>query len=79
MTVMFTPLNLVGPMNSAIGMAEVLKDSGHRIVFAVKSDWSGKLKKYGFEEEIIGTNSQFDSKGSQERNATQYSKLFGHI
>ncbi|HEY6437456.1 MAG TPA: hypothetical protein VIY47_12770 [Ignavibacteriaceae bacterium] len=40
-------------MNACIGIAEVLRDRGHRIVFATSSIWREKLKIYNFEEEII--------------------------
>ena len=76
MTVMFCPLNLVGCINAAIGMGEVLRDAGHRVVFAVNNDWNGKLIIHGFEEEIIGEkNSQTDNKGSAERNVNDLSYL----
>lgn len=77
LTVMFCPINFVGPMNASIGMAEVVRDSGHRIVFAIKSEWTGKLKIHGFEEEIIGNNEDSDGKGSAEKNATEFKVLFG--
>ena len=75
-TVMFYPMNMVGPINAAIGMAEILRDSGHRVVFAVKNDWSSKLEHLGFDKEIIGEKDKFESKGSAERNATDFRYLF---
>ena len=77
MTVMFCPINMVGPINASIGMGEVLRDSGYKVVFAVKNDWIGKLKIHGFEEEIIGKKDGFEKKGSAERNATDFGYLFG--
>jgi hypothetical protein len=53
LTILFAPLEFVGNVNSCIGIAEVLRDSGHRIVFAISDNWRQKLKKYGFEEEIV--------------------------
>ncbi len=53
LTILFAPMEFVGVVNSCIGIAEVLRDSGHRIVFAISDKWKGKLNIYGFEEEII--------------------------
>jgi UDP:flavonoid glycosyltransferase YjiC (YdhE family) len=53
LTILFAPLEFVGIVNSCIGIAEVLRNSGHRIVFAISDKWKGKLNIYGFEEEII--------------------------
>lgn len=53
LTVLFAPIDAVGHVNSCTGIAEVLQRRGHRIVFAVSQHWSGKLKKYGFEEELF--------------------------
>ncbi len=53
LTILFAPLDGVGHVNACIGIAEVLRDRGHRIVFAMCDNWREKLKIYGFEEEII--------------------------
>ena len=63
LTVMFAPINMVGPINASIGMAEVLTAAGHRVVFAVKSEWKGKLTALGYEEEIIGGENESTGKG----------------
>ncbi|XP_054161692.1 uncharacterized UDP-glucosyltransferase YdhE-like [Oppia nitens] len=40
---------------SAIGIGEVLRDSGHyRVVFAVKADWRDKLQSMNFQVELVG-------------------------
>ncbi|XP_054161695.1 oleandomycin glycosyltransferase-like [Oppia nitens] len=55
LTVLLAPGAYVGPMMSAIGIGEVLRDSGHyRVVFAVMGDWREKLVKLNFEVELIG-------------------------
>ena len=56
LTVLFVPINYVGPVLASIGMAEVLRDAGHRPVFAVNSDWKTKIQSVGFELEILGIN-----------------------
>jgi UDP:flavonoid glycosyltransferase YjiC (YdhE family) len=53
LTILFAPLDAVGHVNACIGIAEVLRDRGHRIVFAISDNWRQKLKIYGFEEELI--------------------------
>jgi UDP:flavonoid glycosyltransferase YjiC (YdhE family) len=53
LTILFAPIDAVGHVNACIGIAEVLRDRGHRIVFAISDNWREKLKVYGFEEELI--------------------------
>jgi hypothetical protein len=53
LTILFAPIDAVGHVNACIGIAEVLRDRGHRIVFALSDNWRGKLKIHDFEEEII--------------------------
>jgi hypothetical protein len=53
LTILFAPLDAVGHVNACIGIAQVLRDRGHRIVFAISDNWKETLKIYGFEEEII--------------------------
>ncbi len=40
LTVLFAPIEGVGHVNACIGIAEVLKERGHKIVFAVSDLWS---------------------------------------
>jgi UDP:flavonoid glycosyltransferase YjiC (YdhE family) len=53
LTILFAPVDAVGHVNACIGIAEVLRDRGHRIVFAISDNWREKLKVFGFEEELI--------------------------
>jgi hypothetical protein len=53
LTILFAPIDAVGHVNACIGIAQVLRDRGHRIVFAISDNWREKLKIYGFEEELI--------------------------
>ena len=48
MNILFIPLDAVGHVNSAIGMAQVLAQSGHKAIFAITDQWRGKLERYGF-------------------------------
>ena len=53
LTLLVTPMDGVGHVNATIGIAEVLRDRGHRIVYVIAKTFEGKLKKYGFEEEVL--------------------------
>ncbi|GAS97452.1 UDP-glycosyltransferase, MGT [Mycolicibacterium canariasense] len=53
LTIMFWPESAYGPTNQCIGLAAVLRDRGHRIVFAAESSWAGKLAPFGFVEELV--------------------------
>ncbi|XP_054162739.1 uncharacterized UDP-glucosyltransferase YdhE-like [Oppia nitens] len=69
LTVLVAPGGFVGPLMSAIGIGEVLRDSGHyRVVFAVRADWRDKLVKLNFEVELIGNKEQVVVKDSVEAN-----------
>jgi MGT family glycosyltransferase len=50
---MFWPESAYGPTNQCIGLAAVLRDRGHTIVFAAESSWAGKLAPLGFIEELV--------------------------
>lgn len=53
LTIMFWPESAYGPTNQCIGLAAILRDRGHRIVFAAESSWAGKLAPFGFVEELV--------------------------
>lgn len=53
LTVMFWPESAYGPTNQCIGLAAILRDRGHTIVFAAESSWAGKLTPFGFIEELV--------------------------
>ena len=53
LTVMFWPESAYGPTNQCIGLAAILRDRGHTIVFAAESSWAGKLSPLGFVEELV--------------------------
>jgi MGT family glycosyltransferase len=53
LTVMFWPESAYGPTNQCIGLAAILRDRGHTIVFAAESSWAGKLAPLGFVEELV--------------------------
>ncbi|KMO73528.1 glycosyltransferase [Mycolicibacterium obuense] len=53
LTIMFWPESAYGPTNQCIGLASILRDRGHRIVFAAESSWAGKIAPFGFVEELV--------------------------
>ena len=53
LTIMFWPESAYGPTNQCIGLAAILRDRGHTIVFAAESSWAGKLAPFGFIEELV--------------------------
>lgn len=56
LTILFFPLEGHGNVNACHGLAEVLLQRGHRIIFAVNTAWNGLLTKYGFEEKVFNAN-----------------------
>ena len=53
LTVLFMPESAYGPTNQCIGLGDVLRRRGHRVVFAAEASWKGKLEALGFEEDLV--------------------------
>lgn len=53
LTILFAPESAYGPTNNCVGVGDVLRRRGHRVVFAAEASWKGRLTRYGFEEELI--------------------------
>ncbi len=49
-TILFFPEGAFGPTNNCIGIGNVLKERGHRVVFIVEESFAGTLEAKGFEE-----------------------------
>src|SRR5215212_10765365 len=49
-TTIFFPEGAFGPTNNCVGIAEVLRARGHRVVFIVEESFAGRLEARGFEE-----------------------------
>jgi MGT family glycosyltransferase len=52
-TIVFFPEGAFGPTNNCIGIGDVLKRRGHRVVFVVEESFAGTLEEKGFEERLM--------------------------
>src|SRR5262245_29063470 len=52
-TVIFFPEGAFGPTNNCVGIGEVLRCRGHRVVFVVEESFAGTLEEEGFEERLM--------------------------
>ena len=53
LTVLFMPESAYGPTNNCIGIGDVLRRHGHRVVFAAEASWKGRLAPLGFVEDLV--------------------------
>jgi UDP:flavonoid glycosyltransferase YjiC (YdhE family) len=53
LTILFMPESAYGPTNQCIGLGDILRQRGHRVVFAAEASWKGKLTALGFEEDLV--------------------------
>jgi UDP:flavonoid glycosyltransferase YjiC (YdhE family) len=49
-TIVFFPEGAYGPTNNCVGIGDVLRRRGHRVVFIVEESFAGTLEAKGFEE-----------------------------
>ncbi len=52
-TVVFFPEGAFGPTNNCIGIGDVLRRAGHRVVFIIEESFAGTLEEKGFEERLM--------------------------
>jgi MGT family glycosyltransferase len=52
-TVAFFPEGAYGPTNNCVGIGDVLRSRGHRVVFIVEESFAGTLEAQGFEERLM--------------------------
>jgi MGT family glycosyltransferase len=52
-TILFMPESAYGPTNNCIGIGDILRQRGHRVVFAAEASWAGKLEALGFVEDLV--------------------------
>ena len=53
LTFLFMPESAYGPTNNCIGIGDVLRRRGHRVVFAAEASWEGKLEPLGAAEDLV--------------------------
>ncbi|HEY8437872.1 MAG TPA: nucleotide disphospho-sugar-binding domain-containing protein [Candidatus Limnocylindrales bacterium] len=53
LTVLFMPESAYGPTNNCVGIGDVLRRRGHRVVFAAEASWAGRLEPLGFVEDLV--------------------------
>ncbi|SEL87136.1 glycosyltransferase [Streptacidiphilus jiangxiensis] len=53
LTILFMPESAYGPTNQCIGVGDILRRRGHRVVFAAEASWQGRLTALGFEEDLV--------------------------
>lgn len=52
-TIVFFPEAAFGPTNNCVGIGDVLRSRGHRVVFVVEESFAGTLEAAGFEERLM--------------------------
>jgi MGT family glycosyltransferase len=52
-TVVFFPEGAYGPTNNCVGIGQVLRERGHRVVFVIEESFAGNLEAQGFEERLM--------------------------
>jgi MGT family glycosyltransferase len=52
-TIVFFPEGAFGPTNNCVGIGDVLRRQGHRVVFVVEESFAGTLETKGFEERLM--------------------------
>lgn len=52
-TIVFFPESAYGPTNNCVGIGDVLRRRGHRVVFVLEESFEGTLVEMGFEERMM--------------------------
>jgi MGT family glycosyltransferase len=71
-TIVFFPEGAYGPTNNCIGIGDVLRRRGHRVVFIVEESFAGALEQKGFEERLM----RLTAPAEQEEDPGQFWKDF---
>ena len=66
-TVVFFPEGAFGPTNNCVGIGQVLRDRGHRVMFVIEESFAGSLEAQGFEERLmrLGPPAEIDEEPGQ--------------
>jgi MGT family glycosyltransferase len=76
LTVLFMPESAYGPTNNCIGIGDILRRRGHRVVFAAEASWKGRLEPLGFEEDLVDLSAPAASEQSEQSDGAQYAGQF---
>lgn len=71
-TFLFMPESAYGPTNNCIGIGNLLRERGHRVVFAAEASWAGKLEALGFVEDLVDLAPPPDPAEAGEQDAGQF-------
>ncbi len=71
-TIVFFPEGAFGPTNNCVGIGEVLRRWGHRVVFVIEESFAGTLEEKGFEERLV----RLSAPPAQEEEPGQFWKDF---
>jgi MGT family glycosyltransferase len=52
-SIVFFPEGAFGPTNNCVGIGDLLRRRGHRVVFVVEESFAGTLEEKGFEERLM--------------------------
>jgi MGT family glycosyltransferase len=52
-TFVFFPEGAFGPTNNCVGIGDVLRRGGHRVIFVIEESFAGTLEEKGFEERLM--------------------------
>ena len=52
-TIVFFPEGAYGPTNNCVGIGQVLRSRGHRVLFIIEESFAGTLEAKGFEERLM--------------------------
>jgi MGT family glycosyltransferase len=65
-TFLFMPESAYGPTNNCIGIANVLRQRGHTVVFAAEASWAGRLSTLGFVEDLVDLAAPVEDDGTEQ-------------
>jgi len=60
-TIVFFPEGAYGPTNNCVGIGDVLRRRGHRVVFIIEESFKGTLEAKGFEEALMRLSEPSDA------------------
>jgi MGT family glycosyltransferase len=75
-TIVFFPEGAYGPTNNCVGIGQVLRERGHRVVFVIEESFAGGLEAQGFEERHMRLGPPPEQELAQEEAPGQFWKDF---